>query len=79
MQRKYRQRAQMALQVGGQAEYTKAQLARDIGMDYNAMLAIMRNRKGVERLDLEILRLLVAHFGREFCDEFGLTPGQRKG
>lgn len=74
LNRKYRERVSATAASADQPLYDLSQFARDIGVNYDTLLAIMNNRKGSEKMHFAVLLKLVKHFGREFTDEFGLTP-----
>lgn len=57
-------------------QYTLARFADDIGIPEKTLSAMMR-AKEAERIAFENLQALIRYFGREFTDEFGLTPPEK--
>lgn len=69
--RKYRER--VAATPADRPLPSMSEFAREIGVSAQ-LLNNIASRKGAERITLEVLQKFVAYFGKEFTDEFGLTP-----
>ena len=77
LHRKYRERVRAT--PDSEPAFTMTMLAAEIGIEYHTLNSIYNQRGGVQRLSLEILQKLVAYYGRDFTDEFGLTPPSKPG
>jgi hypothetical protein len=73
LHRKYRERVKAA--ADKDRDYSLKQFADDIGIEYKAFDAIYNKRGGSKMIAFDNLQALIRTFGREFTDEFNLTPG----
>lgn len=74
LNRKFRERVTASADNADKPIYTKAQFARDIDLGYDTLISLMNNDEGATKMEFWVLQKLVAHFGRDFTDEMGLTP-----